>query len=177
MRKLIILGLAIITFTACQQTEQRFFTESEEINVVKAEITAYQSGDFDKWKSYFADTAKMFFNSNKSVTVDVRYEESPEFTNNFKSYGFNREKEYLEMVINNKKETWVYYWATWNGELAVNNNKISFPAHMAFQFIDGKIVEEHLYFDATTMNAALKEIEAIKDSPEVVTEEDEPEVE
>ncbi|MBN4084730.1 hypothetical protein JYT89_00145 [Flavobacteriaceae bacterium AH-315-B10] len=164
MRKLIILGLVVIIFTNCQQTEQRYFTESEEINLVKAEITAYQNGDFDKWKSHFADTAKMFFNSNKSVTVDARYEESPKFISNFKTYGFDREKEYLEMVINKKKETWVYYWAPWNGELAANNHKISFPAHLAFQFIDGKIVEEHLYFDPTSLNAALKEIEATKDS-------------
>ena len=80
------------------------------------------------------------------------------------------------MVINDKKETWVYYWAPWNGEFAANNNKISFPAHLAFQFIDGKIVEEHLYFDATSMNAALREIEAAKVTLDVATEENESEV-
>ena len=157
MRKLILLGFAVILFTACQQ-EQRYFAESAETKTLEAGIAAYESGDWDQWKSHFADTAKIYVNSNKSVTAEARAKELQANVANFSSYGFNKEKEYIEMVIDKEKETWVYYWATWNGELKANKNKISVPVHLSVQFKDGEIVEEHVFFDGTQMN---KEMEAL----------------
>ena len=81
----------------------------------------------------------------------------------FSSYGFDREKEYMEMVLDKDKETWVYYWANWNGEIAANKNKISVPVHLALQFTDGKIVEEHVYFDGTTMNKEMAALSNMTD--------------
>ena len=47
MRKLFLLGLAIVLFTACEQKEQRYFAESAETKTLKAGIAAYESGDWD----------------------------------------------------------------------------------------------------------------------------------
>ena len=44
-------------FTACQQ-EQRYFSESPEIDSFKASISEYGSGNWEAWHSHFADTAK-----------------------------------------------------------------------------------------------------------------------
>jgi len=167
MKKLFLLGLAVILFTACQKQEQRYFADSAEINTLKAGIAAYESGDWDKWKGHFADTAKVYVNSDKSVTVDTRLNELKEAAAAFSSYGFDKEDEYMEMVIDKEKETWVYYWAQWNGVIAANSKKISVPVHLAVQFTDGKITKEHVYFDGTVMNkemALLKEATAVEEA-------------
>ena len=59
MKKLFLLGLTIILFVACQNKPQRYFADSAETKTLKAGITAYESGDWDKWKSHFSDTAKI----------------------------------------------------------------------------------------------------------------------
>ena len=63
MKKLLLFGLAVIMFTACQNKPQRYFADSAEINTLKEGINAYEAGNWDKWKSHFADTAKVYVNS------------------------------------------------------------------------------------------------------------------
>ncbi len=167
MRKLILLGLAVMLFTACQE-EQRYFAESAETKTLEAGIAAYESGDWDTWKSHFADTAKVYVNSNESITVDARLKQLQGAPITFSSYGFDREKEYIEMVIDKDKETWVYYWATWNGVLKANKKKLSVPIHLAFQFIDGKIVEEHAFFDETAMNKEMAALSNMSDMDKTI---------
>ena len=165
MKKLILLGLAVILFTACQQQEKkRYFSESPEIDVLKAGIDAYESGDWDKWKSHFADNGEIYVNSKDSITVDERLAQLKGATESLSSYGFVRDKEWIEMVIDSEEETWVYYWAQWNGEFTTSKKKISVPVHLSVQFEDGKISEEHIYFDGTEMN---REIALLKEAAEV----------
>lgn len=165
MKKLILLGLAIVLFTACQEKqEQRYFSESAEIEVLKAGIAAFESKDWDTWEGHFSDTAKVYNNSKESVSVKERLEELKRMVAAMSSYGFDKNDEFTEMVLDKEKETWVYYWAQFTGEFAENSNKISVPVHLAVQFADGKIVEEHIYFDATQMNKAFEELAAANES-------------
>ncbi len=165
MKKLILLGLVVIMFAGCQQEKQRFFTESAEIDVLKAGIAAYESADWDKWRSHFADTAKIYVNSSESISVDKRVEGLKGMASSFSSYGFDHSDEFIEMVLDKEYETWVYYWAEHNGTIAANNKKLSIPVHLAVQFVDSLIVEEHVYFDGTELNAALAEIAAAAKTP------------
>ena len=168
MKKLFLLGLAIVLFVACQNQPQRYFAESAEINTLKAGIKAYESGDWDKWKSHFADTAKIYVNSTEAVNVKKRSEGLKNMASAMSSYGFIHDKgEYIEMVLDQEDETWVYYWATHKATLAANNKEVSVPIHLAARFVNGKIVTEHVYFDGTEMNAefaALAEAEAAMNS-------------
>ncbi len=157
MKKLILAGLTVLLFAACQEKEQRYFSESSEINTLKAGIASYEAGDWTTWKGHFADTAKIYVNSDKSISVDARVTNLQEMSSAFSKYGFDKEEEFIEMVLDKEKETWVYYWAQHNATIAANNKQLSNPVHLAVQFIDGKIVEEHVFFDATEMN---KEIDA-----------------
>ena len=147
MRKLISLGLAVLLFTSCQQ-DKRYFAESAETKILEAGIAAYESGDWDQWKSHFSDTAKIYVNSDKSVTPDDRAKGLQASVVNYSSYGFDKEKQYIEMVKDKEDENWVYFWSTWNGNTK-KGRKISVPIHIALQFVDEKIVEEHIFFDAT----------------------------
>ncbi|WP_052143577.1 nuclear transport factor 2 family protein [Wocania ichthyoenteri] len=161
MKKLFLLGLVITLFIACQNQPQRYFAESPEIETLKAGINAYETGDWSKWKSHFADTAKIFVNSTKPITVEKRLEGLKGMTGSMSSYGFNHDKEYVEMVLDKEDETWVYYWAAHKATFSATNKELLMPVHLAVQFVNGKIVEEHIYFDGTSMNA---EFEALTNS-------------
>lgn len=167
MKKLIILSFVMTLFMSCQQQEKRYFGESAEIETLKAGIAAYESGDWDTWRSHFADTAKIYVNSDKSISLDTRVGDLKGMTTAFTSYGFNHEKEHIEMVFDKEDETWVYYWASHSGKMA-NGKEISIPVHLAVHFADGKIVAEHIYFDGTEMN---KELEAAAAAVEAATTE------
>ena len=164
MKKLFLLGTAILLFAACQNQPQRYFADSTEINTLKAGIKAYETGDWDTWKSHFADTAKVFVNSDKSINVAKRLEDLSSGSTILSSYGFDHDKEYMEMVLDKDDETWVYYWAQWNGEFTTTKRKVSVPIHLAVQFIDGKIVTEHIYYDGTEMNKAIEEVTVIEEA-------------
>ena len=171
MKKLFLLGLVTLLFVACQeQKTQRYFAESAEIETLKAGIKAYEAGDWDKWKSHFADTAKIYVNSPDPLTIEKRAEGLKAMTAAMASYGFNHDKEYIEMVLDKDDETWVYYWAMHKGTLAANNKELAIPVHLAVQFVDGKIVEEHVYFDGTAMNAEFASLAAAKEAAESTEE-------
>ena len=150
---------------ACKQ-EQRYFGESNEINALKAGIAAYEAGDWEKWVSHFADTAKFYVNSTKPINIKERIAGLTEMTSAMSSYGFNHDKGHIEMVVDKNDETWVYYWAVHNGTFASSNNSLAIPVHIAARFADGKVVAEHIYFDATEMNAEFAAMAAAVENTE-----------
>ncbi|MCA0133438.1 nuclear transport factor 2 family protein [Winogradskyella alexanderae] len=154
MKNLLLLGVLIICFTSCEKQKQRYFAESAETKTLEAGIVAYESGDWEKWRSHFADTAKIYVNSKDPITLAERRTELSAMTEAFSSYGFDKDNDYIEMVLDKDDEIWVYYWAQHSGTM-VNGTELSMPVHLAVQFTEGKITEEHIYFDATAMNAAL----------------------
>lgn len=166
MKKLILLSFATLLFVACKQEPQRYFADSPEIETVKAGINSYENADWEKWHSNHADTAKFFVNSIKPITASERMEELKEMTSALSSYGFNHDKEYIEMVLDKDDETWVYYWATHNATFAANGEEVSMPVHLAIRFIDGKIVEEHAVFDSYPLVSGMQKIEAAKAAAE-----------
>ncbi len=153
MKKLILLGLAIILFAACQQQEKkRYFSESPEIEAIKANVTQYNNGDWEAWRTHFADTAKLYINSLKSISAADLENAQKELLSNFSSYGFQDEGTFIEMVIDKDDETWVNYWANWHAKFRANDKEIDVPVHFTARFVDGKIVEFHDYFDVSALN-------------------------
>lgn len=155
MKKLCYLLVLAVLITACDQ-KQRYFADSEEITTLKNVIIAYESGDMDAWRSHFADTAKIYHNTTKPISIDENIKGQQELVANFSTYGFDHEDEYIEMVKDKKDETWVYYWATWKGTLKGNGETITIPVHLAARFVDGKIVTEHGYWNMAPLENALK---------------------
>ena len=160
MKKLIFL-FAIAAFIGCQ--EQRYTQSSPEIDVIKANIVSYESGDWDGYMSGFADTAKIYFN------VDAEHETPQEVVDGFKetlayfsSYGFVEDKGDIEMVVTDEGETWVNFWGLWEGTLADNGKTLQIPVHVTAQMMDGKVVKEHGYWDTQPLANAITEIEATK---------------
>jgi ketosteroid isomerase-like protein len=169
MKNFLLIGILVLFLSACQEQKQRYFAESAETKTLEAGIAAYEAGDWEKWEGHFADTAKIYVNSKDPMTVNARYENLSLSTAAFSSYGFDKEESYVEMVLDKEDETWVYFWGQHNGTMA-NGTNLSFPVHLAVQFADGKIVEEHIYFDATEMNAAMTAMQAESEAETVEAE-------
>ncbi|WP_339916693.1 ester cyclase [Yeosuana marina] len=165
MKKLFLLGLTVILFYNCEKPKQRYFIESPEITAFKASISEYGNGDWETWHTHFADTAKLYINSLKSISATDLENAQKDMLTNFSSYGFQDKGSFAEMVIDNDDETWVNYWANWHGTLKANGKEVDVPVHITAQYIDGKVVEMYDYYDSSPITNALAEINAYNAMP------------
>ncbi|MFT0715255.1 nuclear transport factor 2 family protein [Flagellimonas lutimaris] len=160
MKKIILLcAMAALALSACQQGPVRYTQDSPEIDTVKKLMSNYNSKTFDT--SMYADTSKTFYNTSKnpmSASEAMDYHKQTDI--NYASRGFKNENQEYEMVLTDDGETWVNCWLEWNGTLAANNKEIDIPIHLTYQFVDGKIVREYGYWDASEIVMELQKIEA-----------------
>ena len=156
MKNLITLALVALIFSCQAPPPQRFFSESAEIDIIKALVKDYVEGNFDGYTDYYADTANIYHNSTEAMDANALVDGFQTELEVIATYGF--EDVVYEMVLDATDETWVYFWGDWTGTLKANGQKIVTPVHADFQFVDGKIVREHAYFDNLPMVNALAEI-------------------
>ncbi len=173
LKSLILLGLTVILFTACQNNQpERYTTTSPEINVVKALIKDYHEGNWEAWLTHYVDTAKIYHNTWKDgVSAKETVESLKVILSNTSSYHFDESEDeiFYEMVTTDKGNTWVYFWGNWKGTLAANNKELEIPVHLALRFVDGKIAREEGFYNLSEFTAALQEIEAAKIAKEKAT--------
>lgn len=165
MKNIIVTGLAILLFAACNQ-EQRYTQNSPEIDTFKSVIENYNNSDWEGMATHYADTAKTFNNSSDmgmSVTEMIDYHK--ESLSNLESRGFLDKGQDYEMVVTDDGDTWVNFWGDWEGTLKANGKKIKIPIHLTGQFIDGKIVRTSGHWDNSPMVLALQQIETMNNLP------------
>ncbi|MBR9846177.1 MAG: nuclear transport factor 2 family protein [Algicola sp.] len=164
MKKLFLLALSVILFTACEQSEKRYTMQSSEIDTVKKAIDNYNNKTYDK--SIYADTSQTFFNSSSekgmSTEETINYHKQNDML--FSNRSFTGEDPEYEMVVTDEGKTWVNCWLDWKGTLAENGKVIEIPIHLTYQFVDGKIVREVGYWDPTEVVLNLQAIEAEKNA-------------
>lgn len=152
MKKLILAGLTLGLFIACQNQE-RYTQESAQIDTYKKVITDYENQDWESFAMHYADTAKIANNVTedqaKSLTEVI--ESNKEDASLFTSWDFVDEEDEYEMIVTDEGETWVNYWGLWQGTLKADGNTYEIPAHMTAQFVDGKIVKEFGYWDVSPL--------------------------
>jgi hypothetical protein len=164
MKKLALLAVIGLFVFACKQGETRYSQSSAEVDTFKALIAAYEAADWEGYVAKFADTAKVFHNTDdKSMTPAETVEAHKTNTSALSSYGFVADKGDTEMVVTDKGETWVNYWGLWKATIAANGQEVMIPVHVTAQFVDGKVVSEYGYWDNGIMMAAM---EAIEDAAE-----------
>ena len=160
MKKLFLLGLAVMIFTACNKQESRYTQNSPEIETFKAVLNAYDTKNYEALVSHYADTSKTSFNKINMASKDI-----PEFHKendlNYSERGFVKEGQEYEMVLDDEGKIWVNFWGTWKATLAANGKEFTMPIHLTARFIDGKIVEDYGYWDPSEIILALQEIEAV----------------
>jgi ketosteroid isomerase-like protein len=148
MKNLIYLTLLAILFFSCNN-QVRYTQNSPEIDTFKSIIGNYVNGEWDAYLSHFADTAKIYFNAteaNPSTIQQIIAQQKMELEP-LSSYTIDRENEAIEMVIDDKGETWVNYWGVWKGTMAATGKSYETPIHLTAQFVNGKIVKEFGYWN------------------------------
>lgn len=145
MKKIILLGFAIILFVSCKQ-EVRYTQNSPEIDTYKKVMEDYKTQNWDDYPNHYADTAKIMNNviKEKSITLSQAIEKNKE---DAKSFTWVVSDDEYEMVVTDDGETWVNYWGLWKGTLKSTNKVYDIPFHNTARFIDGKIVQENGYWD------------------------------
>lgn len=161
MKKLIAIGLAVLLFTACQQ-EVRYTQTSPEIDHVKAAQADYLKGDWESYLTHYAPDAKIFNNATESnpKTPQQIVENWKVTLAGVSSYSILDDQQAIEMVIDDKGETWVNFWGVWKGTYSGLNKTFEIPIHITSQFVDGKIVKEYGYWDSSPVVIARMEFEA-----------------
>ncbi len=145
MKKVLILGLAIVLFTSCNQ-KQRYTQQSAEIDTYKKVMEDYKTQNWEDYRLHYADTAKIANNVVKEKAQSIT-EAIEKAKDDAKLFDWKVEDIDYEMVVTDKGETWVNYWGVWNGTLKSTGKVYVIPFHNTAQFIDGKIVREDGYWD------------------------------
>jgi len=168
MKKLILMGLTLILFTACQKKEPvRYTSTSPEIDVAKAVIKDYQDGNWESWITHYSDTAQAFHNTIVPATPKDLQKGLKGTVERLSNYGFSDKDIFYEQIIDDKGDKWVYFWGTWEATVSGSNKKLVVPVHLALQFVDNKIVREYGYYDYSQIMTALNELDAAKmETPE-----------
>jgi ketosteroid isomerase-like protein len=161
MKNAMLTGIIVLTMIGCE-SKQRYTQNSKEIETVKAVFENYLSGDWDAYKSHYADNAQIFINATESNPANIQelIAQQKIEIEGLSSYSIDMENQALEMVIDDKGETWVNYWGVWKGTLAVTQETFEIPIHITFQFVDGKIVKEFGYWDNSKITLAMMQIQA-----------------
>ena len=170
MKNLFLIGLAVILFTACQESKpDRYFTSSPEIDSLKELISDYHEGDWESWVGHYADTAKIFHNDVKNgVSPKETVESLKEILANVSSYKFDESDSSIfhEMIITDNGDKWVHFWGNWQGTMAANGEQLGIPVHLAMNFVDGKIVSEYGFYNLSEFTALLDQIAAFVNEKE-----------
>lgn len=166
MKKITVLGilLTVILYASCkEQGPARYATTGPEIDLVKSLISDYEKGDWEAWLGHYADTAKLHHNTTKDISLSATEmnETLKGLLANTSSYGFDGDPFY-EKVVDDKEETWVNFWGDWKGTMAANGKELIIPVHITAQIVDGKIVEEHGYYNLSEYMATMQEIAETK---------------
>ena len=162
MKKLILLSLTIVLFTACNQ-EKRYTQQSPEIDTYKKVMEDYKTLNWEDYPTHYSDTAKIANNviEEKALTVSQALEKNKE---DAAMFNWVVEKEEYEMVVTDKGETWVNFWGLWKGTMKSSGKVYDIPFHNSARFIHGKIVEEHGFWNNSeiTTDLLIQEREAMK---------------
>tara|TARA_B100000929_G_C15488471_1_gene413623 strand:+ start:1206 stop:1721 length:516 start_codon:yes stop_codon:yes gene_type:complete len=169
MKKLLLIFFISSIIISCndgnkEKEKIRYTQDSEEINTLKAVIQAYEDADWDAYAKYYADSAKIFHNSEQGLSYREAAKIHSENISGLSSYGFQDENDDFEMVVTDDDETWVNYWGTWKGTIAGNAQQITIPVHLTARFINGEIVREYGYWDNSEMMTIMQKIDSTANS-------------
>jgi alpha-galactosidase len=163
MKKLFFPAVAILLFVACNTGQTvRYTRSSPEIDAFKSAVEHYLDQNWDAYRLHYVDTAKFRNNvtKDKQISLDAAIEKWQEEHEMFASIHYVASEDFLEMVVTDEDETWVNFWGLWSAVLKANGQKFEIPVHVTARFENGKIIEEHGFWDSGPIVLVLRELEA-----------------
>lgn len=174
MKLFILINVIAAMLVSCDD-KPRYTQQSAEIETIKSIIGNYVNGEWDAYQSHYAEGAQIFFNTTEEnpATIQEIIAQQKLQLEGMSSYTIDREGEAVEMVVDDKGETWVNYWSVWKGTMTANGKNYETPIHITSQFVDGKIVKAFGYWDNAPLqlDGMALQIAAEKAALEAVKEE------
>lgn len=143
--------LEVIQVELKENKKPRWTDNAPEIDVIKASLKDYESGNWESWRTRFADTAKIYHNTLEGKTAAQSQEALAGTIKKLASYKFSDKDLYFERIIDNNGTTWVYFWGTWEAKVAATGKSLVVPVHLAFKMVDNKIAREYGYYDMSEL--------------------------
>ena len=126
MKKEIFIGLVLLLVLnfSCQQKPERWTATSPEIEITKALVKDYETANWSAWILHYADTAKIHHNSVQRISPQQLKQSFEKSTANFSTYKFSEKDMFVEMIIDDKMNKWVYFWGTWEGKIIGSDKEL-----------------------------------------------------
>jgi len=160
--------LFVLLIFGCE-TKTRYTQQSPEIDIVKSNIGHYVDGNWDAYAASYAAGATIFFNATEEnpASIQETIAGQKQTLEPLSSYSFDRTKDEYEMVVTDDGETWVNFWGLWKGTIAASGESFEIPIHITSQFVDGKIVKAHGYWNNGPIQLALMKLQEVESTPEM----------
>ncbi len=113
-------------------------------------IKDYEAANWDACQSHYAADAKIYHNrvNSNPKTIQETVEEHKNILSQMRYYAYSStENQTVEMIIDGKGTTWVSFWGVWVGNFAESGTATEIIVHITSKFENGKIVQEHGYWD------------------------------
>ncbi|HRV54935.1 MAG: hypothetical protein R2802_04480 [Flavobacteriaceae bacterium] len=148
MKKGFLFLCLLTALLCCKQSDERYYSESPEIEYTKTLLSYYSTFNFGGIKSIYSDSVKIYENSLESYNVEkllatLKSDESKI------EYQRLEDSLHVEMIVNDKNETWVYGWYLWKIKYDNNTKEYKVPVQSSWQFLNNKIIKEYTYYDAS----------------------------
>lgn len=132
-----------------------YTTSGPVVDKMKATVAAYESGDWAKYRSAFADTVTIS-NNTVAVSLDERVEEHKAIHSVFRDIHFVNP---VYGAIEGDDGVWALLWGTWTGTVRSTGETIQLAVHVASLQAGGKTAAEFGFWDnsrvAPVMEAAM----------------------
>lgn len=156
MKKQIMLaGVFMLLFWACQQPSKvAVLSSGPEIDNLKKNMDAYLAADWTTYRSAFADTATIIFNSmHFDPDSLVRYQQA---RRNYYDK-VEMETDAMEYVRYENGDEYTHFWGRLSFTVKGTGRVVVLPIHMANQIMGGKSVAQYAYFNTAEITAAIQE--------------------
>ena len=163
-------------FVSCQPPcEEKYFTESPEIDLGKKLLDAYLIQNWDAYPELHADTAKIWVNANWTNTPGFTV---AEYVESLKqglepASDYRMEPQDWEMTINENGEHWVHFWTVWIGNVEATGKEYQVPVHSVMMVADNKIVYQGDIFNQAELALDMMALAAEADNDDVDDDEEE----
>ena len=170
MRNILLSLLALIAFSCSSPTNGVVTTfDDEKSNAIREHYQNYLKNDVPALQSLWSPDLKIYMNSVEasgvadiSDLITVQHQVFDNISMSFQDDGADEDLGVWVQTINyppsngSPEMTITQTWFNWSATGIASGNSIELPAHISFQWENGKIVREWHNFDPTAMMAEIE---------------------
>ena len=138
------IGLFVVLVLSASAAEP----EDAAAQMIREKFGDYHAGDWDAWKSKYADGAKIFYNSvDTSLTVDEAVAGHVQSIVPLSHYRFRDEDTRITAVLDENGYMRVHFVSVWRATFSSTGESVAVPTAVEYLIENGKVVEERGYWD------------------------------